>query len=583
MTSSNHWPNKTPVLIYDGGCGFCSVWIDYWRRLTGDRVEYAASQDVASQYPEISAEEFKESVWLVFPDGRRIRGAGAALELMAHAPGRSWGLWLYRHVPGFRAITEASYHFIARHRNFFLRITRILWGREIEPASHRWPRSLFLRGLGLVYLIAFVSLAPQIIGLAGEHGILPVQSYSDTSLLLMCWSGAALAVGLIVGILPVPAAVGSYVLYLLLDLAGQDFLSFQWDALLLEAGFAAILLAPFGVRPSYSQQPSLLALWVQRFLIFRLMFESGIVKLLSGDPTWRNLTALDFHFETQPLPTPPGWYAHHLTEGFHKLSTAGVFVVELAVPFLFLMPRRLRIAGAWITIVFQFLIAITGNYAFFNLLTIVLCITLLDDQHLRRFIPEKIRQRAGTRGSTMRPWRRMVAAMGSLIIVCGLLQLLAMVGVIRRIPIPFQRFQIVNRYGLFAVMTTSRSEIIIEGSNDGQEWKAYDFRFKPGDVNRAPRWAAPYQPRLDWQMWFAALGSYQDSPWFEALILRLLEGSPDVLGLLDKNPFPDKPPRFVRAVAYDYHFSDPATRRATGAWWSRQSLGTYFPEVSLRR
>jgi hypothetical protein len=434
-----------------------------------------------------------------------------------------------------------------------------------------------------VYLIAFVSLAPQIIGLIGQHGILPTQDYSDTSLLVMCWSGAALAVGLILEILPVPAAIGLYVLYLWLDLAGQDFLSFQWDALLLETGFAAILLAPFGFRPSYSQQPSMVALWVQRFLVFRLMIESGLVKLLSGDPTWRNLTALDFHFETQPLPTPPAWYAHHLPESVHKFSTVGVFAVEIAVPFLFLMPRRLRIIGAWITIVFQLLIAVTGNYTFFNVLTIVLCITLLDDQHLRRFIPMRFQQRAGTRVGSMRPWRPVVAAVGMLIIIAGLVQLFSMVGWMDRIPIPFQRFQIVNRYGLFAVMTTSRTEIIIEGSNDGQEWKPYEFRYKPGDSNRPPRWVAPYQPRLDWQMWFAALGSYQDSPWFEALILRLLEGSPDVLALLDKNPFPDKPPRFLRAVAYDYHFSDPATRRATGAWWTRQQFGTYFPEVSLRR
>lgn len=562
-----------PRLVYDGKCGFCKIWVAYWQRLTGDSIDYAASQDVASEYPEISPEEFKRAVWLVYPDGRRVSGAEAAFELMAHAPGKAWPLWLYRHVPGFRPVTDLSYSFIAQHRNFFYWVTRIFWGKEIEPPSHRWTRSVFLRGLGLVYLIAFLSLAPQIIGLIGERGILPSRDYSDTSLLLMCWSGAALAAGLIIGILPVPAAIGLYALYLLLDLAGQDFLSFQWDALLLEAGFAAILLAPFGLRPSYSQQPSMIALWVQRLLIFRLMLESGAVKLLSGDPTWRNLTALNFHYETQPLPTPVAWYTHQLPIGFQKFSVVAVFVVELAVPSLFLMPRRLRLIGAWTTIVFQLLIAITGNYAFFNLLTILLCTTLMDDQHLRQFIPARFQQRAGTRVSTMRPWRRVVGVAGLVLIVLGITD---------EIPSSLRRFQIINRYGLFAVMTTSRPEIIIEGSNDGQDWQAYEFKFKPGDVNRRPRWVAPHQPRLDWQMWFAALGTYRDSPWFEGLMVRLLEGAPDVLSLLQTNPFPDKPPRFVRALVYDYHFSDASTRRATGTWWTRQQLGDYFPAVSLR-
>jgi lipase maturation factor 1 len=568
MTSSSPGSNRPailiPVLIYDGRCGFCRTWVDYWRRLTGDRVEYAASQDVGSQYPEISTEQFANSVWLVYPDGRRISGAEAALKLIAHAPGKAWLLWMYRHVPGFGFVAEVSYRFIADHRSAFFHVTRLLWGKVVEPASHRWPRSLFLRGLGVTYLLAFLSLVPQIIGLVGEHGILPVQTYSDTSLLLMCWSGALLAAGLIFGLVPVPATIGLYVLYLLLDLAGQDFLSFQWDALLLEAGFAAILLAPFGFRPSYSQQPSTLALWVQRLLIFRLMLESGLVKLQSGDPAWRGLAALDFHFETQPLPTPAAWYAHHFGGTAHKVMTAGVFFVELAVPFLFLMPRRLRITGAWITIVFQLLIAITGNYAFFNILTIVLCFTLFDDQHLRRFIPARIREKAGERVSMMRPWRPVVAVVSVVLIFFG---------ITGERPQSLRPFQVVNRYGLFAIMTTARPEIIIEGSDDGAEWKAYEFKFKPG-----PGWVAPYQPRLDWQMWFAALGSYQENPWFEALMVRLLEGSSDVVGLFRTNPFPDKPPRFVRALVYDYHFSG----RGSGEWWTRELLGNYFPMASLK-
>ena len=564
MTSSSPEQSKRPVLIYDGHCGFCRIWVDYWRRLTGARVEFAASQEVAEQYPNISKEQFSKSVWLVYPGGRHASGAEAAFELMAHAPGKAWLLWMYRNVPGFGTVSELSYGFIAAHRNLAFQVTRILWGKVIEPASHALTRSLFLRGMGIVYLVAFLALAPQIIGLVGEHGILPVQTYSDSTLLGMCWFGAALALALIVGVVPVPATIGLYVLYLLVDLAGQDFLSFQWDALLLEAGFAAILLAPFGIRPSYSQQPSKFALWVQRLLIFRLMLESGLVKWQSGDPTWRDLTALDFHFETQPLPTPVAWYAHHLSPNTHIGLTAVVFIVELAVPFLFLMPRRLRIIGAWITIVFQACIALTGNYTFFNLLTIVLCFTLFDDQHLRRFIPARIRDRAGTRVSRLRPWRRAVAALSIILIFFGFTNAM---------PRSLREYQIVNRYGLFAVMTTSRPEIIIEGSDDGEQWKAYEFKYTPG-----PGWVAPYQPRLDWQMWFAALGSYQENPWFQALMIRLLEGSPDVLGLFRTNPFPGKPPRFVRALVYDYHFSAPGSQD----WWTRTLIGNYFPAVSLK-
>ena len=482
--------------------------------------------------------------------------------------------------------------------------------------SNRWIRALFLRGVGLVYLVAFLSLIPQITGLIGEHGILPVHDYldaiqsqfggtgyrvfptlawlnsSDAFLRLLCWTGASMGAALFVGILPLPAAIVLYILYLSIDTAGQTFLSFQWDALLLEAGFAAILLAPWGVRPRYTEEPSRIALWVPRLLAFRLMLESGAVKLLSGDPTWRNLTALNFHYETQPLPTPLAWYAHHLPASFQKFSVGTMFVIELAVPFLFLMPRRLRIIGAWTTIVFQMLIAATGNYTFFNLLTIVLCLTLFDDRHVEGFLPARLRLAVANSNRSrprVRIWQWICAGAGGILIVIGLAQLLTVVGAFQSLPEPLtsineriEIFHIVNHYGLFAVMTTSRPEIFIEGSNDGQEWKMYEFKFKPGDIGRTPRWVAPFHPRLDWQMWFAALSSYRDNPWFSMLVRRLLEGSGDVLALFQNNPFPDKPPRFIRATVYDYHFSDYATRRGTGAWWTRQYLGSYFPAASLR-
>jgi lipase maturation factor 1 len=458
-------------------------------------------------------------------------------------------------------------------------------------------RSLLLRGLAIVYFIAFISFLPQIDGLVGSNGILPVHRYldgihseygarayiylptlawfnsSDAFLHVLTWAGIVLSFALFAGILPLPAAVGLYVLYISVDTAGQTFFSFQWDSLLLEAGFAAILLAPWGFRPVYRDPPPRMAIWVFRFLIFRLMLESGLVKLLSGDPTWRSLTALNFHYETQPLPTPPAWYFAHLPQIVQKISVASVFVVELAVPFLFLAPRPLRRIAAVITIAFQLLIAFTGNYTFFNLLTIVLCFVPLFDDGER-----PIRARG--------QW--VVCAASGILIALGLLQLVSVAGLLR-MPEPIgtvdfhaETFHIVNRYGLFAVMTTSRSEIIIEGSDDGQNWKPYEFPYKPGDLNRHLPWVAPYQPRLDWQMWFAALSNYQDNPWFSQLMLSLLKGSKDVLHLLETNPFPNKPPHYIRASIYDYHFSDAATRRQTGAVWTRSYLGQYFPAVALR-
>jgi hypothetical protein len=456
-------------------------------------------------------------------------------------------------------------------------------------------RSIFLRGLAIIYLIAFASLLPQIDGLIGSNGIAPAHEFldsvhsdygsraysllptlawfdsSDTFLRVMVCTGILLSLVLLVGVAPLFSAAALFILYLSISTAGQLFFSFQWDALLLETGFAAMVVAPIGLRPSLKAPPSRGALWVFRLLLFRLMFESGAVKLLSGDPTWRNLTALNYHYETQPLPTPLSWYAHQLPSILQKVSVVGVFGIELLVPFLFFTTRRLRVIAASLVIGLQLLIALTGNYTFFNLLTMLLCVFLFDGKN----VPERT------------PWNvRFVAVV---LIAVGFIQLLTMFGILPGLPEPLstvvfraESFQLVNRYGLFAVMTTSRKEIIIEGSNDGSEWQPYEFKYKPGDVNRRLPWVAPYQPRLDWQMWFAALSNQQSNPWFQRLMLRLLEGRAEVARLLARNPFPDRPPKFVRAITYEYHFTDWATRRKTGAIWTRTPAEDYFPAVSLR-
>jgi hypothetical protein len=486
----------------------------------------------------------------------------------------------------------------------------------------RW---VFLRSLGLIYLIAFVSLWTQIIGLVGSRGITPAKaamtmihrqveaqrigldryhlvptlcwiSSSDACLKLQCAAGTALAVLLIIGIAPAPCLFLLWLIYLSLSTVCVEFLSFQWDILLLQTGFLAIFLAPLQLRPRLFREapPSRLVLWLLRWLLFQLMFESGCVKLVSGDPAWRHFTALSFHYETQPLPTWIAWYAHQLPAGFQKASTLIMFGIELVVPFLIFAPRRLRRFACGALVLLQVLIMLTGNYCFFNLLTIALCLLLLDDAALRRFLPGKPRclPSLNPQPSTLNPRRwppQITVPLACVSIAIGLMHL----GSLSRQMLPWPRpflaayvwlgpFRTFNSYGLFAVMTTTRPEIIIEGSNNGVDWLPYEFKYKPGDVKRRPRFVEPHQPRLDWQMWFAALSDYRRNPWLVNFCVRLLQGSPSVLALLERDPFPKAPPRYIRAVVYDYHFTDFATRRKTGAWWRRQKAGDYLPPMSLR-
>jgi hypothetical protein len=395
---------------------------------------------------------------------------------------------------------------------------------------------------------------------------------------------------------PALSAFFCWALYLSLAGVGQDFLSFQWDVLLIETGFLSIFLvdpvrlwkgSSSGARP-----PPRITIFLFRCLLFRLMFSSAVVKLASGDRTWRNLTALRFHYETQPLPTWIGWYAHQLPASFQRLSVVLLFAVELVAPFFLFAPRRLR-NGALLSIaLLQLMIGLTGNYAFFNLLAFALCLLALDDQTLR--VPSGIRtvsafSETDEPHSGSRSWPRPILGVTAALVL--------FLGAVRLAEVLFPRasataalagatsaaepFRTVNGYGLFAVMTTSRPEIIIEGSDDARTWQAYVFRWKPGDVSRRPRFVEPHQPRLDWQLWFAALSDVRQNPWFIGFVHRLLEGSPDVVRLLASDPFAGKPPRFVRAELWDYRFTDTATRRTTGAWWTRRRIASYLPPVSL--
>ncbi len=488
---------------------------------------------------------------------------------------------------------------------------------EPDGSAYIVTRRLFVRLLGVTYLVAFASLWPQLPGLIGKQGIAPApglleavkqragrQAYrrlptlawldaSDRALRGICGAGMVLSALLILGVAPVPVLILLWVGYLSLLSIGQEFLSFQWDVLLLETGFLSIFFAPVQLLPGRSRRaaPSTAVLWLLRLLVFRLMFFSGVVKLASQDLAWRELTAMTYHYETQPLPTPVAWYMHRLPRWFQSLSADFVFVTELGAPFLIFAPRRLRLAAAAQLIVLQLLIMLTGNYAFFNLLSIALCILLLDDMALRRVAPW-LAVPAGAHAASRRTAVArsvIVAPVGLLILLLNAVQLADILREGRRVPRKVRAlaewlapFHLVGRYGLFAVMTTSRPEIVVEGSRDGQTWLPYTFRYKPGDVDRRPRWVAPHQPRLDWQMWFAALGGPWNNRWLSNFLVRLLEGDEAVLDLLERNPFPASPPRYVRAMLYTYHFADVEAHRAEGAWWQRELQGLYFPPVSLQ-
>jgi predicted DCC family thiol-disulfide oxidoreductase YuxK len=604
-------PPTKPLLIFDGDCHFCRRWIARWQEATGDRVEYVPYQEAAERFPEIPSDDFTRSVVLIQPDGGIFRGAEAVLLSLAVAGRGRTAHWCYRHVPGFAPATELFYRAVAGNRHAASWVTRLLWGRSVELPSYLLTRWLFLRSLALVYLVAFVSLWVQVDGLIGSQGILPVKRYldlvreqvgargywvvptltwldsSDGALHLLCGGGVLLAALLFFGVTPRLCLLGLWAAYLSLAHAGQVFLSFQWDTLLLETGFLAIFFAPGNLLPGLRREkpPSWAFLWVLRWLLFKLMFASGLVKLWSGDETWWDLTALEYHYWTTCLPTWTGWHVHQLPALLHRSSVAIMFVIELAIPFLIFCPRRLRLASFYPLVALQLGIIATGNYGFFNLNTIVLCLLVLDDSVLRRHLPAR-----WSEGLTGRPRRRGNLRRRLAATVAVLLFLLSLSVVTARflgrdfLPAPVLQvqswvrpFRSVNNYGLFANMTTHRREIILEGSNDGRAWEPYEFRWKPGDPARRPAFVQPHMPRLDWQMWFAALGDYRRNPWLIRCMQQILADSPAVLGLLAENPFPDAPPRYLRAVVYDYRFTDGAARKAEGTWWQREPRGLYAP------
>ena len=591
-----------PLLIYDGDCGFCGYWARYWQKLTGDSVEYRPYQQVIAQYPTISEAEFQRAVQFIAPDGRRASGAEASFLTLAHARGKGFWLALYRYLPGLAPLSELAYAFIAKRRSGFYRVSLMLWGRNYEPPRYALVSFLFLRLFGLVTLCAFVSFAMQAQGLIGSRGILPLHEFidalaahfgperfvlapmvfwlndSDLAISAVCWAGAGLSLTLVLNLLPRLSLVLIYGLYLSLLYAGQTFMNFQWDTFLLETAVIALLMS---FAPTTG-------VWLAHWLLFRFMFMSGVVKLISGDPNWRNLSALSYHFLTQPLPTPLAWYAASLPTGVLKAATGAMFFVELILPFLIFCPRRLRFASAFGILMLQSCILATGNYNWFNLQTMLLCLTLFDDAALRHILSARFLELVEARAEPRAPRRAVTIVVNAAALMMVFLSLVQMDERFGGRPPEaalavddlFEPLHIVSPYGLFAVMTTTRNEIVVEGSDDGMQWREYEFRYKPGDVKRRPPWNIPHQPRLDWQMWFAALDDPQRSPWFSRFLERLLENEPSVIALLERNPFPDKPPTYLRAELYGYTYA--GNDNHAGRWWNRRLAGLYFPKARLK-
>ncbi|WP_263365947.1 lipase maturation factor family protein [Edaphobacter bradus] len=508
-------------------------------------------------------------------------------------------------------------------------IYRYLFDSESGSVNHFIARWLFLRALGVIYFSAFFALLFQVRGLIGPQGILPAADYlqavgtlgglrfwyaptllwfssSDHTLMVLCWTGLIASLILVANVLPRVMLLVCFASFLSFVSAAQDFSGYQSDGMLLEAGFISLFLAPSGTFPGLgTEQPSarapiLLLLWEW----FRIYFESGVVKLKSGDPTWRNLTAMYEYYQNGPLPTWIGWYLQHLPHWFHIATAAATLVMELVLVWLAFLPRPWRIVCFFIVTAWQVGVIATANYAFLNYLVLALAVLLLDDAFLQRFFlwcrrtglnhnarvareePTLTVEEGKTRTKSNLPASlrsAIFAVVLTWIFYATIVPLVKMFW--RDAPFPakpvavLEPFRIANEYGLFAVMTPHRYEIEFQGSNDGEHWVAYPFRYKPQTLNERPRIYAPYQPRFDWNLWFASLGSWQQNlivPQTEEL---LLENDHAVLELFAGNPFPDAPPRLVRAVLWQYWFSTLEQKHIEGEWWHRQFLGAYAPTL----
>jgi lipase maturation factor 1 len=532
-------------------------------------------------------------------------------------------------------------------------VVRWLFDSRYGAADRLIPRWIFLRALALWYFSAFYSLLFQIKGLMGPSGIDPAGRYlaavaralgpkrfwfapslfwaSSSSHMLIGVMIAGLIASLLalVNVWPRFNFLICWICFLSFVTATSVWSMYQSDGMLLEAGFLSLFFAPRGFLPGWgvASPSSRASLFLLQYEWFRIYFESGMVKLLSGDRQWRDMTAMDEYYQNGPLPTWIGWYVEHLPHWFHAASALGTLVMELGVVFMLFCPRKVRIVCFFIVTPWEIGVILTANYTFLNYLVLSLGFLLLDDRFLARFVPARFRPQAPTMAaeqpeaddgplsiiSTERdgaddrhakraganPARgrgRLAEHLRALRFALSVVALtwiaynttVEMIGLpLGGVPLPaapislLDPFRISNQYGLFAVMTRGRYEIEFQGSNDGVSWTAYPFRYKPQALNEAPRIYAPYQPRFEWNLWFASLGDWRQNNFVPLTEERLLANDADTMALFRRNPFPGAAPRQVRAVLWQYWFTTREEKRRTGNWWRREWMGVYAPVLSL--
>ena len=470
------------------------------------------------------------------------------------------------------------------------------FGPDFSKPSILVGRWIWLRALGGIFFSAFYSLYFQIHGLIGPNGLLSAEAYleavrhmigwkkywyipsllwidaSDRALDVLVWTGLAASVAIIFNLWPRVSIAVAGISFLSFIAVAQDFASYQSDGMLLEAALLSIFLAPRGLRPGLAaaQPPSKASLFMLRWEWFRIYFESGVVKFLSGEPQWRNLTAMDKYYENGPLPTWIGWYVQHWPHGFHATTAAFTLIAELFIAWLAFFPKWSKRIAFILTTPLQIGIILTANYAFLNYLVLFLAFLLVDDDWFRGLAVSRSRG-----GDSETPQPRDPATWAA-VVVLPVIFVTTIAAFF--MPVTFlEPFRVANRYGLFAVMTRARYEIEFQGTADGKTWIAYPFRYNPQDVRKAPGIYAPYQPRFEWNLWFASLGTWLDNRWVLNTEVRLLQNQPAVLQLFAGNPFAGKPPVAVRAMQWRYWFTSVDERRKTGAWWRRELVGQYAP------
>ncbi len=477
--------------------------------------------------------------------------------------------------------------------------------------SYWLTRFVILRLVGFVYAIAFLVAAQQLVPLIGAHGLTPANHFldsvqselgsptaaimrvptlfwlgiSDNGLSTFAWIGFALSVVVFAGYANAIILTILWAMYMSIVHIGQIWYGYGWEIQLLETGFLAIFLCPLlDCRPFPKRPPPLLVFWLFRWLGFRIMIGAGLIKL-RGDPCWRDLTCLYYHYETQPIPNPISRYLHFAPHWFHKVETAWNHFIELVVPWFSFGPRTARHVAGVLLVSFQIFLIVSGNLSFLNYVTIIPFLACFDDTFLRRILPRALVRRAELAAKNSEPspvQNGLVVALSILVAYLSIAPVLNLASGRQLMNYSYDPLDLVNTYGAFGSVGRERHEIVFEGTDDpivtgDTKWKEYEFKAKPGDPNRRPPFIAPYQPRIDWQIWFAAMASPGDYPWTFHFVWKLLHNDPGTLSLIANNPFPSAPPRYIRARLYRYRFAPIGDK----AWWQRELIGEWLPGLSI--